>query len=101
MNPWVKILIGLVLLGLPLALYAYDLMTPGPVIEFKLVGRTIQLSPLRSLLTVLEGTIPPFIALIGLFIVWLELDELRIERELKMEEEKEEEEEKPKKKKSK
>jgi hypothetical protein len=100
MNPWLKIVIGLVLLGAPLALYAYDLMTPGPVIEFNLLGRSLQLSPLRSLLTVLEGSIPPFIALIGLFVVWLELDELRIERELKQEEEKEkEEEEKPKKKK--
>ncbi|MEM5799075.1 MAG: hypothetical protein QXZ43_00170 [Candidatus Aenigmatarchaeota archaeon] len=101
MNPWLKIVLGLVLLGVPLALYAYDLMTPGPVIEFQLLGRTIQLSPVRAFLTVIEGTIPPFIALIGLFIVWLELDELRIERELKQEEEKEEEEEKPKKKKSK
>ncbi|MFH8080393.1 MAG: hypothetical protein QXO84_00730 [Candidatus Aenigmatarchaeota archaeon] len=102
MNTWVKILIGLLLLGLPLALYAYDLMTAGPVIEFNILGRKIQLSPLRSLLIVIEGTVPPFIALIGLFIVWLELDELRIERELKAEEEKEkEEEEKPKKKKSK
>jgi len=96
MNPWVKIAIGLILLGAPLALYAYDFMTPGPVIEFSLFGRSLQLSPLRSLLTVLEGSVPPFIALIGLFIVWLELDELRIERELKQEEEKEE---KPKKKK--
>ncbi|MBU5689850.1 MAG: hypothetical protein QXM68_03040 [Candidatus Aenigmatarchaeota archaeon] len=96
MNPWLKILIGLVLLGLPLALYAYDIMTPGPVVTFNILGRDIQLSPVRAFLTVLEGTVPPFLALIGLFIVWLELDELRIERELKQEEE---EEEKPKKKK--
>jgi len=98
MNPWLKIVLGLVLLGVPLALYAYDLMTPGPIVEFQVLGRKLQLSPIRAFLTVLEGTIPPFIALIGLFIVWLELDELRIERELKQEEEGEE---KPKKKKSK
>jgi len=96
MNPWLKIVLGLILLGAPLALYAYDLMTPGPVVELKLLGRSVQLSPVRAFLTVLEGTIPPFIALIGLFIVWLELDELRIERELKQEET---EEEKPKRKK--
>lgn len=95
MNPWLKIVIGLVLLGLPLALYAYDIVTPGPVIVLNILGREIQLSPVRAFLTVLEGTVPPFLALIGLFIVWLELDELRIERELKQEEE----EEKPKKKK--
>jgi len=35
---------------------------------------------------VLKGLAPPFIALIGLFIVWLELDELRIESELKAQE---------------
>jgi hypothetical protein len=98
MNPWLKIVFGLILLGAPLALYAYDLMTPGPIVEFKFFGRNVQLSPVRAFLTVIEGTIPPLIALIGLFIVWLELDELRIERELRQEEEKTEE-EKPKRKK--
>jgi hypothetical protein len=32
--------------------------------------------------------LPPFLMLIGLFIVWLELDEWRIEKELKAEEKK-------------
>jgi len=36
--------------------------------------------------TVLYGIVPPFVFLVGLFIVWLELDELRIEKELKREE---------------
>lgn len=36
--------------------------------------------------TVIHGIIPPFVFLVGLFIVWLELDELRIEKELKREE---------------
>jgi len=36
--------------------------------------------------TVIYGIIPPFLFLVGLFIVWLELDELRIEKELKREE---------------
>lgn len=97
MNPLVKIFIGLVLLGAPLALYAYDIMTPGPVVQFQLMGRTISLSPVRAFLTVLEGSVPPFLALIGLFIVWLELDEWRIEKELKREEEKEEKSKKKKK----
>lgn len=38
--------------------------------------------------TVIHGIIPPFVFLVGLFIVWLELDELRIERELRREERK-------------
>lgn len=36
--------------------------------------------------TVVNGIIPPLVLLLGLFIVWLELDELRIERELATEE---------------
>ena len=38
---------------------------------------------------VLKGLGPPFVALMGFFIVWLELDELKIERELKAQERKE------------
>jgi len=85
MNVWLKILIGVILLVAPLALYAYDFVTPGPVIQ---VWR-LQLNPLASLWTVIQGSIPPLIALIGLFVVWLELDEWRIEKELRAEEEKE------------
>lgn len=39
-------------------------------------------SGLQDLITILNGGIPPVIFLIGLFVVWLELDELRIEKEL-------------------
>lgn len=38
-----------------------------------------------AFLTVLMGVIPLLIFLVGLFIVWLELDELKIEKELKKE----------------
>lgn len=41
-----------------------------------------------SLLTVVAGVVPAFVCLIGIFIVWLELDELRIEKELAAEEKK-------------
>ncbi|MEM5882618.1 MAG: hypothetical protein QXQ77_00015 [Candidatus Aenigmatarchaeota archaeon] len=41
-----------------------------------------------ALLTVLKGVIPLGVLLIGIFIVWLEWDELRIEKEIKAEEEK-------------
>ena len=37
---------------------------------------------LNDFITVVNGAIPPLIFLIGLFVVWLELDELRIESEL-------------------
>jgi hypothetical protein len=45
-------------------------------------------SGLSDFLTVVNGIIPPLVALIGVFIIWLELDELRIERELAAEERK-------------
>jgi len=88
-HPLVKVLIGLVLLVLPLALYIYDFVNTGAVVDISLLGKNLELRPLSSLWTVLQGSIPPLVALIGLFIVWLELDEWRIERELKAEEEKE------------
>lgn len=97
MHPLIKVLIGLVLLVAPLALYAYDFMKVSPI-QITLLGKTIKLTPLASLWTVLQGSVPPFVALIGLFIVWLELDEWRIEKELKKEEMKEKKEKKAKKK---
>lgn len=93
MNTMIKLLIGVVLLIGPLVMYAYELMNNMR----GLFGLTL----LRSLGIVLQGTIPPFIALIGLFIVWLELDEWRIEKELKKEEEEEAKQEKPKRRKKK
>ena len=88
MGPLIKLLVGVVLLVVPLALYAYDFMTPGAVLSVTLVGKTIRLKMLESLSIVLQGTIPLFVALVGLFIIWLELDEWKIEKELKTEEEK-------------
>jgi len=33
-----------------------------------------------DLLTVINGILPAFVGLIGLFIIWLELDELKLKR---------------------
>lgn len=89
MNPLIKLLVGVVFLVVPLALYVYDFMTPGAVLDVTVVGKTISLRLLESLSIVLQGTIPLLVAVIGLFIVWLELDEWKIEKELKTEESKE------------
>lgn len=43
---------------------------------------------LPALITVIKGVVPALVFLMGLFIVWLELDELRIEKELATEERK-------------
>lgn len=45
-------------------------------------------SGLADLRTVLNGMVPPLVFLLGIFVIWLELDELRIEKELKAEEKK-------------
>lgn len=86
MHPAVKLLIGIILLVVPLGLYAYEFMYPG---THFFQGAPYELHLRASLWTVLQGTIPPFVLVVGLFIIWLELDEWKIERELKTEEKKE------------
>lgn len=67
MHPAVKILIGAILLVGGVAwTYFY----------------------LADFISLLKGLIGPLVAIVGLFMVWLELDELKIERELAAEEKK-------------
>lgn len=42
-----------------------------------------QYGALTDFLTVINGTVPAFLALIGVFIIWLELDEWKIKRQMK------------------
>ena len=91
MHPLGKMLVGIILLLVPLGAYAYEYTTGVKTI----LGISIPL--LSSLKTVVLGIVPPFLILIGLFIVWLELDEWRIEKELKAEEKKEKRKKKKKK----
>jgi hypothetical protein len=46
-------------------------------------------SAFQDFVTVVNGALPPLVFLLGLFIVWLELDELKIEKELAVEQKKE------------
>ena len=65
MHPIAKIVIGVILIvGSTWVVYKYTLD------EFWLI---------------VKGIVPPLVFIVGLFIVWLEYDELRIERELKQE----------------
>jgi len=68
MHPVVNMLIGAVLLIGGIA-YVY----------------TNQYGAWSDFLAVVNGIVPAFVALIGVFIIWLELDELKIQRELKAE----------------
>ncbi|MCS7106362.1 MAG: hypothetical protein NZ942_03535 [Candidatus Aenigmarchaeota archaeon] len=75
MHPAIKIVIGLLLIVV--SIYYIVNGIPG------------YLAPgWPALLTVLKGVIPLLLLMLGVFIVWLEWDELRIEKELKTEEEK-------------
>jgi len=83
MNPLVKVFLGVILLVTPLALYAYEFLYHT---NFTIMG--IELNLLGSLWVMIQGIVPLGLMLVGLFIVWLELDEWRIEKELKSEEKK-------------
>ena len=75
---------GKVILGLIIIAIGLTLLSNGVLFTIEEIG-TFWLS---SFLTVLAGVIPPFLILIGLFVVWLELDEIKAEKELKAEEKK-------------
>ena len=83
---WVKILIGLLLI---IGSAAWIAKAPSCAVLLSKVGVTIPAnSALNDFLVVLNGAIPPLVFLLGVFIVWLEIDEWRIERELEKEERK-------------
>ena len=81
-----KIIIGLVLILLGLGLFVDS---PGISFWSSITGYDW----LGSFITVLGGIVPIFLILIGLFVVWLEADELKMSNEIE-----EEPKEKPKKK---
>jgi uncharacterized membrane protein YciS (DUF1049 family) len=76
MNTIVKLLIGAILMAA-----AVWWVIQGSMNLIKRDGLT-------DLITILNAGIPLGIFFIGLFIVWLELDEIKIEREIKSEEKK-------------
>jgi len=72
MHPAGKIILGLVLIVVGLGLFA-DEVSPW------LLGYPW----ITAFVTVLAGVIPVLLVLVGLFIVWLEMDELKAQRGLK------------------
>jgi len=81
MGAAVKVVIGLVLLAIGLGLFADS---SGLNFWKSVTG----VDWLGSFLTVLAGVIPIFLILLGLLIVWLEVDEMKMEKELRKEEKK-------------
>ena len=87
MNAGVKVLIGLILLVLGLMFFIDSVY---PVLG---TNAWIPGDWLSNFLVVLTGVIPMFLILIGLFVVWLEVDEIKAQRELNREEAEEKKEE--------
>ena len=79
MHPALKILLGFVFIAVGLGLFVDSIM-PNPVTGVQWV---------TNFIIVLTGIIPPFLILIGLFVVWLEIDELKVQKEIDEEEKKE------------
>jgi len=92
MNAAVKLLVGLIFIVIGLGLFIDSVY---PILGT--VG-TLGINWFDNFRIVLTGVIPPFLILLGLFVVWLEVDEMKAEKELRKEEEKSRPEEKPKRK---
>ena len=88
MHPALKILLGFVFIAVGLGLFVDSIM-PNPITGVQWV---------TNFIIVLTGIIPPFLILIGLFVVWLEIDELKVQKEIEKEEKKEKKEDKEEKK---
>jgi hypothetical protein len=73
MHTIVKLIIGAILL-IGSVMYVYD-----ENLSMALIGHSAR----QDFITVVNGTVPAFMGLIGLFIVWLELDELKVNRAAK------------------
>ena len=77
MNSAVKVLLGLIFIGIGLWMFFDSVFT-----------QIIPIPWLENFIIVITGMIPPFLILVGLFVVWLEMDEIKAEREIKAEEDK-------------
>jgi protein-S-isoprenylcysteine O-methyltransferase Ste14 len=81
MHAAIKIIIGLVLVLVGLGLFVDSVY---PIMGVK---GTFGIDWLGNFIIVLTGVIPVFLILIGLFVVWLEADEMKTAKEFKEPEE--------------
>jgi uncharacterized membrane protein YciS (DUF1049 family) len=91
MNAAAKLLVGLIFIIIGLGLLIDSV--------YPILGTegTFGINWFNNFIIVLTGVIPPFLILLGLFVVWLEVDEMKAEKELKKEETKARKEVKPEK----
>lgn len=76
MHPAAKVIIGLILIIIGLGLFV-DSVTPILGVQ-----GTFGIDWLTNFIVVLTGVIPIFLILVGLFVVWLEIDELKSQKEI-------------------
>ena len=83
MHAAVKILLGFVFIAVGLGFFVDSI--------YPIVGTAAWIPGdwLTNFVVMLTGVIPAFLIVLGLFIVWLEIDEIKAEKELRAEEEKE------------
>lgn len=82
----IKIIIGVILI----VVSAWWVIQGSSYIEpLKTAGFVTGRPALADFITIINGGLPPFLALIGLLIVWLEWDSFKIQKELSEEEKKE------------
>ena len=79
MNAGLKILFGLIVIAVGFGLF---LDSPSVGMWKSVTG----ISWWSNFLVVLTGVIPPLLLLVGIFVVWLEADELGADKEMKAEE---------------
>jgi len=75
MHAALKVILGFILIIIGLGFFVNSISSILPVGTFWI----------ENFIIVLTGVIPIFLILIGLFIVWLEIDELKAQKELKEE----------------
>jgi len=95
MDAFIKIIVGAILILVGLGLFLDSAGMPQLVPDI-MVGKYNlgNIDWLGNFFDLVTGFIPPFLILIGLFVVWLELDEMKLQKELKTEEKSERKKEK-------
>ncbi|MEM5836331.1 MAG: hypothetical protein QXR09_03350 [Candidatus Aenigmatarchaeota archaeon] len=91
MHPLVKMIIGLLLIvaGIYWILYGPASASLNAMLAPYLASLGVKSTAAwNDFMILLNGGLPPLVILIGIFIVWLEWDEWKIERELAAEEKK-------------
>lgn len=84
MGAALKVLVGLILVIIGLGLFVDDI--------YPIVG--LGINWISNLFIVITGIIPLLLILLGLFVMWLEIDELKAQKEINKEEKKEKKEDK-------